>query len=125
MLKVDNEQTIHINRGDRLVLEYSIDNDGSDYIFQKDDYIIFSIYEKKGLDKPPIIHEKITPIVGNTTVDIDISSDKMKIGEIVNKEKEYWYEIQLNNENTTNGFDEDGAKKIILYPEGVGINVKG
>ena len=32
---------------------------------------------------------------------------------------EYWYEIELNDEETVIGFDKDGAKVLNLYPKGV------
>jgi hypothetical protein len=43
------------------------------------------------------------------------------IGEIINKSREYWYEIELNPDTASQtiiGHDEDGAKKFVLYPEG-------
>ena len=47
--------------------------------------------------------------------------DDMKIGEMLNKQVEYWYEIELNNDETIIGYDDDGAKKLILYPEGADL----
>ena len=41
------DKEIRINRGDRLLMEFSIDNKGTDYIFQEGDRLKFSIYEKK------------------------------------------------------------------------------
>ena len=35
----------------------------------------------------------------------------------INKKREYWYEISLNDE-TIIGYDSRNAKKLILYPEG-------
>ena len=115
------DKEIHINRGDRLLIEFSIDNEEGKYIFQDGDKIKFSIYEKKGMDKPPILPKEIIPIVGTTSVDIDIPGSEMKIGEMTNKPVEYWYEIELNGEETIIGYDEDGAKKLILYPEGADL----
>ena len=37
------DKEIHINRGDRLLMEFSIDNKGTDYIFQEGDRLKFSI----------------------------------------------------------------------------------
>jgi len=42
----DENENIHINRGDRLLFEYSIDNDGTDYVFQDGDFVTFGIYKK-------------------------------------------------------------------------------
>ena len=35
---------------------------------------------------------------------------------------EYWYEIELNNENTVIGYDNNGPKLFVLYPEGEDID---
>ena len=115
------DKEIHINRGDRLLMEFSIDNENEKYTFKDGDKIKFSIYEKMGMDKPPILSKEIIPIVGSTSVDIDIPGSEMKIGELTNKPIEYWYEIELNDEETIIGYDEDGAKKLILYPEGADL----
>ena len=115
------DKEIHINRGDRLLMEFSIDNKGTDYIFQEGDRLKFSIYEKKGMDKSPVLQKEFIPDVGSTILDIDIPGSEMKIGEMANKPIEYWYEIELNDDETIIGYDEDGAKKLILYPEGADL----
>ena len=115
------DKEIHINRGDRLLMEFSIDNKGTDYIFQEGDRLKFSIYEKKGMDKSPVLQKEFIPTVGSTILDIDIPGSEMKIGEMANKPIEYWYEIELNDDETIIGYDEDGAKKLILYPEGADL----
>lgn len=112
------DKEIHINRGDRLLIDFSIDNQDEKYTFKDGDKIIFSIYGKKELNKSPILRKEIIPQTGSTNVDIDISGEEMKIGEMSNKPQEYWYEIELNGDDTIIGYDDDGAKKIILYPEG-------
>lgn len=112
------DKDIYINRGDRLVIELSIEQDEKEYVFEENDKISFSIYNKKGLDQLPVLSKKFTAIAGETTINIDISSEEMKIGEFANKPIVYWYEIELNNEITLVGYDEDGAKRLILLPEG-------
>lgn len=116
---VDKE--IRINRGDRLLIDFDIDNGSDKYTFKDGDKIKFSVYRKKELDKPPVLQKIFTPIVGSTSVEIDVSGEDMKIGEMLNDEKEYWYVIKLNNDETIIGFDEEKAKKLILYPEGADL----
>lgn len=118
----DENENIHINRGDRLLFEYSIDNDGTDYVFQEGDYITFAIYKK--LNEEPPVYEKFIPTPGSTSVDIDIPSEKMKIGDYITQEKTYLYEIQLNNEVTTHGHKRSGINELHLYPEGKEPNVE-
>ncbi|MGN1298236.1 MAG: hypothetical protein ACI4VH_07515 [Clostridia bacterium] len=115
------DKEIHINRGDRLLMDFSIDNKGTDYIFQEGDRLKFSIYEKKGMNKPPVLQKEIIPIVGLTSVDIDIPGSEMKIGEMTNNPIEYWYVIKLNDDETVMGYDDDDAKILILYPEGADL----
>lgn len=119
-MRIINKE-IHINRGDRLLIEFSIGNGEDKYTFKDRDKIKFSIYRKKELDKPPVLQKKITPTVGSTSVDIDVSGEDMKIGEMANKPIEYWYEIELNSDSTIIGYDDEGAKKLILYPEGADL----
>lgn len=116
---VDKE--IRINRGDRLLIEFSIDNGYDKYTFKDGDKIKFSIYKKKELDKPPVLQKVLEPTVGSNSVDIDVSGEDMKIGEMASKPIEYWYEIELNGDSTIIGYDNDGAKKLILYPEGADL----
>lgn len=115
------DKEIRINRGDRLLIAFSIDNGDDKYTFKNGDKIKFSVYRKKELDKPPVLQKEFTPTVGSDSVDIDISSENMKIGEMTNKPIEYWYEIELNGEETIIGYDSDGAKRLILYPEGADL----
>ena len=115
------DKEIHINRGDRLLIDFDINNGDDKYTFKDGDKIKFSIYRKKEMDKPPVLQKIFIPVVGSTSVEIDISGKDMKIGEMLNKQVEYWYEIELNDDETIIGYDEDGAKKLILYPEGADL----
>lgn len=119
-MRIINKE-IRINRGDRLLIEFSIDNGDDKYTFKDGDKIKFSIYRKKELDKPPVLQKTFIPTVGSTSVDIDISGADMKIGEMTNKPIEYWYEIELNGDSTIVGYDEDREKRLILYPEGADL----
>lgn len=115
------DKEIHINRGDRLLIEFSIDNGEEKYMFKDGDKIKFSIYRKKQMDKPPVLQKEFTPTAGSTSVDIDISGVDMKIGEMANKPIEYWYEIELNGDSTIVGYDDEEAKILKLYPEGADL----
>ena len=113
-----NEYTIETNRGNSLTLNFSIqDEEGEDYIFQDGDIVTFGIYEKKGLNKEPVLYKNYTPVVGSNEITISATKEEMTIGEMINKKREYWYEISLNDE-TIIGYDYRNAKKLILYPEG-------
>lgn len=117
MFKIDGD-TIHITRGDKAVIELKIEG----YIFSIGDKIEFRIYERKGLDKLPVRIKETKIVKESTSVNIELTSEDTKIGDIENKTKEYWYEIELNDNQTIIGYDENGAKKLILYPEGAENN---
>lgn len=110
--------TIHITRGDKGVIELGIDN----YTFSIGDTVELRVYEKKRLDKQPVLSKEITVSKAGETVDIELTAEDTKIGEMINKEKEYWYEIELNDNQTVIGYDEEGAKVLMLYPEGAEID---
>ena len=42
---------------------------------------------------------------------------KKYMGELKNKQKTYWFDIILNDSTTILGYDEEGGKPIIVYPE--------
>lgn len=108
-------KTIEITRGDRIGFYFSI----KDYTFKIGDRIEFRVYEKKGLNKQPLINKVFIVDEETDKVNITLTGDDTKIGDINNKPIIYWYEIELNNDNTVIGYDEDGPKELILYPEGV------
>lgn len=118
MLKIKNKQ-ISINRGDD---NQSFDlmipiNDEEYYTFLTTDVVKFGVYEVGGLDKNAILLKTITPLEETQRLTISLAKEETTIGELINKPKQYWYEIQLND-NTIIGYDEKGAKIFILYPEG-------
>ncbi len=120
MIKIDNEsKQISINRGDdNIGFIFSIPlEDGEKYEFQPDDVVTFGVYNKKAMEKDALILKTITVCEVKSEVEIDFNKEETSIGDIQNKPVECWYEIQLNN-NTIIGYDEKGAKKFIVYPEG-------
>ncbi len=113
MIKIDSSKTIHISRGDAAVLAVTANN--GEYEFQPDDVIKFRIYEKKTYNEPLV--EVETKVTQNTkVVNINLTKENTAIGEDINKPVTYWYEISLNETTTIIGYDEDGAKELIIYP---------
>ena len=113
MLKVDGK-TIHINRGYSGVLTLTI----KDYTFKSGDEVTMGVYEKKGFEKTSKLFKTVTVSNACDSVDIELTSSDTSIDTIANKPITYWYEIELNNNQTVIGYDEDGAATLILYPEG-------
>ena len=120
MIKIDNKKKqISINRGDdNIGFIFSIPLDQEEkYEFQVGDVIVFSVYNKEGLNDSALLIKTIEIQEPTEEVEINLTKEETAIGDIQNKPVECWYEIQLNN-NTIIGYDEKGAKKFIVYPEG-------
>jgi hypothetical protein len=113
MNNTNEDYTIHINRGDELVITFAnsagfnigdtfklsitTENDIEDVLFQKS-----FVVEKSELKE----------------FDIVLTSEDTRIGPSFKEgSKTYWYEIELNGNSTLIGCDENGGKKFILYPE--------
>ena len=118
MQKVTNT-TIEVNRGDELNLNLSLKLDsGEDYVFEEGDKVVFSLYEKGKMSDNAILIKEVDATPEETSLEISLTSNETKIGEMINKPVEYWYEIELNDRYTVIGYDDKGAKRFILYPEG-------
>ena len=134
MIRIDDDQeTIHITRGDtpqesfnKLSFYFPIYNvkteEEEDYSFQLEDKISFVVVNKKGYTKKEIfrLDYKIKDLgytQPTTTPEIRLTEELTKLFPLSNKKQTYWYDIVLNDTTTILGFDEDGGKKIIVYPE--------
>ena len=93
-----NEKTKEINltRGDIACIEVgALNDDGTDYIFKIGDVVRLKVFEKKKCHC--VILEKDTTVeVEGITVEINLTSEDTKIGDIISKDVDYWYEIELN-----------------------------
>lgn len=114
MFDVEND-VIHVTRHTKGVIELSIPG----YEFKNGDTIEMRIYEKKGLDKLPVKTIEKEVLEDGPILNIELTCEDTDIGDPDNKVVEYWYEIELNDEETIIGFDKNGAKILNLYPKGV------
>lgn len=116
MFKIINK-TIHCTRGNSGTIQIKSNN----IPFKKGDKLKINIIEYKNYKN--IVSSVETIVEEETNIaNLYLPSNKTRIGDIINKEKKYEYEIQLNgntrNEQTIVGYDENGRKFFILYPEG-------
>lgn len=125
--------TIHYTRGDatqekynRLAFEYPIFNlatrEEEKYMFQPDDKITFVVMNKKGYTQEEILRKEYTlRDIGYTepseVAELPLTDEEMKSFPLSNKRQTFWYDIVLNDTTTILGFDNEGAKQIIIYPE--------
>lgn len=135
MIKIDEDQTtIHLTRGDathsdynRIAFYFPIwdaeAEEETKYEFQTTDKITFIVYETKGYTKRELLKvEKTIAELGyvepTQTPELVLTSENTSVFPLDNKKHTYNYEIILNGDTTILGSDEDGDKKIIVYPGG-------
>ena len=121
MFEINEDKTINITRGDIGAFTVDVLNEaGEKYLFQKGDVVRIKVTEKKACEN--VMFQKDFVVEEETEqVEILLTEEETKIGEVISKPTDYWYEIELNpltNPQTIIGYDEDGAKILRLYPEG-------
>jgi hypothetical protein len=121
MFEINEDKTINITRGD--IGAFTVDalnESGEKYLFQKGDVVRIKVTEKKACEN--VMFQKDFVVEEETEqVEILLTEEETKIGEVISKPTDYWYEVELNpltNPQTIIGYDEDGAKILRLYPEG-------
>ena len=119
MLKIDQEtKKIMLTRGNKAIFTIKIKNkDGSFYQFQVGDKITLGIYENKNYQSLKLKKEVVVAEAGDS-IDLILTKEDTKLDDPINKPKDYWYEVELNGEETIIGYDDMGAKIFTLYPEG-------
>ena len=134
MIKIDEDQTtIRLTKGDITTNEYNklalrctyydlTDEEEKDYLFQLTDKISFVVFAKKGYTKEEVLRKDYTGAdIGytepTTCPELPLTELDTKAFPQTNKPQTYWYDVVLNDTATVIGYDEDGAKKLIVYPE--------
>ena len=122
MFKINNEtKLIELTRGDEASIMLSI----TDYTFVANDKVRLAIYNAKAMEKPPVLEKTYTINESAEEVELYISEEESKFGEMKSKPIDYWYEIELNGKETVIGYDDQinedskkGEKIFRLFPEG-------
>lgn len=117
------DKTISITRGDVANIAVTAQyEDGSPYTFLVGDVVRLNVFKKK--DCTSIVLTKDVNVSEETQVTIvRLDKDDTKIGEVISKPVDYWYEVELNPDTepqTIIGYDDVGEKIFRLYPEGSG-----
>lgn len=112
MFRVRNKN-IYLNRGDAITLQL-VNNEGK---FEAGDKIKF--YVCANGDYTKVLFEKeFTVEETSNFAEIKLTSVETRIGDAFKDGSiTYWYEIELNGDTTLIGYDDEGAKKFVLYPE--------
>ena len=120
MFKINDDMSIYATRGDSIAFSLTVDASGVPYKFKDGDIVRFKVFEKKEV-KAVVLDKEFATEVGADKVSITLTGEDTKIGEYINKPKDYWYEIELNPitmPQTIVGYDEAGPKVFRLFPEG-------
>lgn len=125
MFSINNDKSIHLTRGDIAIIEIGASkSETENYTFKEGDIIRIRVFEKNHHENV-VIQKDVTVESETTSVDISLYKEDTKIGELINKPKDYWYEVELNPDTspqTIIGYDVDGPKLFRLYPEGADID---
>lgn len=124
MFKINDDQSIYLTRGDAAVFNVAVNAGGEAYTFQPGDVVRIKVFGKKSCDRVEL--QKDFPVTEATdSVEMLLTSEDTKIGELIHKPFDYWYEVELNpntHPQTVIGYDEDGAKVLRLFPEGKDVD---
>lgn len=120
MYQVNDDNSVYVTRGDIAYIDVTAMDGGEPYTFQQGDLVRIKVFAKK--DCESVVLQKDFSVTTETeTVQLFLDENDTKIGEVISKPRDYWYEIELNplsKPQTIIGYDEDGAKLFKLFPEG-------
>jgi hypothetical protein len=123
MFVLNDDLSIYVTRGDIVFFGVTAEDNGVPYTFKAGDVLRIKVYGKKDADT--IALQKDFPVTEDAeTVEIFLDEEDTKIGGIISKPVDYWYEVELNpfnNPQTIIGYDEDGAKIFKLFPESADV----
>lgn len=121
MFVITEDKSIYLTRGDSVVIDVSARISlEENYIFTKNDVVTFNVMQK-GKCEEIVLKKEILVEQNTEIVTFELTEEDTKLGEIINKPKDYWYEIELNSgtgPRTIVGYDEKGPKIFRIYPEG-------
>lgn len=122
MFKVLDDKTICVTRGDiaNIVVAAKLQS-GEDYIFTAGSVVRFTVLKKNDCSNV-VIRKEVDVVDATTSVTVNLLSADTRIGNIISKPVDYWYEVEVNPDTapqTIIGYDEEGEKIFRLYPEGV------
>ena len=119
MFKINSDGSIYVTRGDTCTISVAARVNGEPHKFKAGDVLRIKVYERKACHC--VVLQKDFAVLEETeTVDLVLTERDTRIGELINKPVDYWYEIELNpmtSPQTIIGYDDDGAKAFRLFPE--------
>jgi hypothetical protein len=119
MIKIDEDKTIHVTRGDATndINKLVVSQEGVS--FSQNDKLKLIVVKKKGYTSSIVFSKEQTITDAGDEVEFELTSTDTSGFPLENTKKEYWYDFVLNGDTTILGYDEDNAKKFIVYPGGL------
>lgn len=98
MFKIEANKNIYLTRGDVATINVTAKNsDGSDYVFKDGDVVRLNVFQKANCHSM-VLKKDVTIEKETTVASIYLTSIETKIGDLISKPVDYWYEIVLNPE---------------------------
>lgn len=120
MFKIDSKKNIWLTRGDIATINISAKkSDGSNHTFLVGDIVRFNVFKKNACNDV-VLQKDITISEETEIVPISLSTNETRIGEMIHKPVDYWYEVVVNPETapqTIIGYFDDPTI-FKLLPEG-------
>lgn len=126
MFFTEDDNSVYVTRGDTVVLSLTAESDssGEAYCFKVGDVVRIKVFEKKNCEN--VVLQKDFGIEETTdTVQLTLTGDDTRIGGVISKPVDYWYEIELNPDispQTIIGYDDEGPRLFKLMPEGKDVD---
>lgn len=119
MIKFDEDKTIHLTRGDATndINKLVVSQEGVS--FAANDKLKLIVVKKKGYTSEIVFSKEQTITDAGDEVEFELTEQETLQFPLENKKKEYWYDFVLNGDTTILGYDEDNAKRFIVYPGGI------
>ena len=120
MFVVNDDLSLYVTRGDAVTFMVAAAENGNEHTFTTGDVVRMKVFEKNDCEAV-VLQKDVTVSVATERVAVNLTGQDTKIGEVINKPKDYWYEIELNpetNPQTIVGYDDNGPKIFRLFPEG-------
>lgn len=124
MFMIDEDgTTLKVTRGQSGTITFgALTPKGEPYTFQVGDILRLNVTK---VNRENLVVMSVDTIIEEETTEatISITSFDSKIGTVINKPTDYWYDIELNPDSAIAqmllGYDDEGPKIFKLYPESI------
>jgi len=120
MLTIGTDKKMSFNRGDKVSFTFSaLDANGDPYTFLTSDVLTMNVITPKKYTDGVVFTKDFTISVEGVNQVLELTALETKsMCNMINEPLTLWYEIVLNDDETLVGYDADGAKLAVIYPEG-------